>query len=139
MSWKHSQQIKPWLSGYLNYNRVSDDTYFADFADNVSVTSQKTLPQEAGLVANFGRFNVLTRVQAFQTLQDPNPDAYVVPPYNMLPQVRASMAETDWMGLTWSGTAEFARFSQSSLEPTGNRTSIYPSMRWIRQGSSWIR
>ena len=138
MSWKHSQQIQPWLSGFLNYNRVSDDTYFADFSDRVAVTSQKTLPQEAGLIANYGAFNVLTRVQAFQTLQDPNPDAYVAPPYNMLPQVRASMAETDWMGLTWSGTAEFVRFSQSSLEPTGNRTSLYPSMRWIRQGSSWF-
>ena len=138
VSWKHNQQLQPWLSGYLNYNRVSDGTYYADFSDRVAVTSQKTLPQEAGLVANYGAFFVLARAQAFQTLQDPNPAAAVVPPYNMLPQVRASMAETDWLGLTWSGTAEFVRFAQSALVPTGNRTSLYPSMRWIRQGSSWF-
>ncbi|MEP7327609.1 MAG: LPS-assembly protein LptD [Betaproteobacteria bacterium] len=138
VSWKHNQQLQPWLSGYLNYNRVSDDTYFADFADRVAVTSQKTLPQEAGLIANYGPLYVLARAQAFQTLQDPNPLAYVAPPYNMLPQVRAAVAETDWMGLTWGGTAEFVRFAQSSLEPTGNRTSLYPSVRWIRQGSSWF-
>ncbi len=137
-SWKHNQQLQPWLSGYVNYNRVSDGTYFADFSDRVAVTSQKTLPQEAGLIANYGAFYVLARAQAFQTLQDPNPAAAVVPPYNMLPQVKAAMAETDWLGLTWSGTAEYVRFAQSSLVPTGNRASFYPSMRWIRQSSSWF-
>jgi hypothetical protein len=34
---------------------VSDSTYFADFSDRIAVTSQKTLPQEAGLNANYGR------------------------------------------------------------------------------------
>ena len=69
-----------------------------------SVTSQKTLPQEAGSTRRTVRSTVLARVQAFQTLQDPNPAAYVTPPYNMLPQVKAVLNETDWLGLTWSGT-----------------------------------
>ena len=72
--------------------------YFADFADRVSVTSQKTLPQEAGLVASYGPVAVVARAQSFQTLQDPNPDAAVMPPYNMLPQVKAALAESDWLG-----------------------------------------
>lgn len=138
VSWRHNQQIAPWLAGYVNYNRVSDSTYLADFADRVSVTSQKTLAQEVGLVATYGPFNVVARAQEFQTLQDPNPAAYVTPPYNMLPQVKAVMNEYDWLGLTWSGTAEYARFSQSALNPTGDRATIFPSMRWIRQGSAWF-
>ena len=72
-SWKHNQQFTPWLSGYVNYNRVSDSTYLADFADRIAVTSQKTLPQEAGLIANYGPFGASVRAQSFQTLQDPNP------------------------------------------------------------------
>jgi LPS-assembly protein len=135
-AWKHNQQFAPWLGGYLNYNRVSDSTYFADFADRIAVTSQKTLPQEAGLVANYGPFNGSVAVQSFQTLQDPA--AYVTPPYNMLPQVKATMAETDWAGLTWSGLAQYTRFAQSSLVPTGDRAVLLPSVRWIRQGSSWF-
>ena len=138
VSWKHNQRLQSWLSGYVNYNRVSDATYLADYADQISVTSQKTLPQEAGLVANYGPLYVLARTQAFQTLQDPNPAAAVVPPYNMLPQVRAALAESDWLGLTWNGTAEFVNFSQSALMPTGYRASIYPSARFLRQGSSWF-
>ena len=34
-SWKHNQQFLPWLTGYVNYNRVSDATYLADFADRI--------------------------------------------------------------------------------------------------------
>jgi LPS-assembly protein len=135
-AWKHNQQFASWLGGYVNYNRVSDSTYFADFADRIAVTSQKTLPQEAGLVANYGPFNGSVAAQSFQTLQDPA--AYVTPPYNMLPQVKATMAETDWAGLTWSGLAQYTRFAQTSLVPTGDRAVLLPSVRWIRQGSSWF-
>ena len=37
-SWKHNQQLQPWLTGYFNYNRVSDSNYFADFSDRIAVT-----------------------------------------------------------------------------------------------------
>jgi LPS-assembly protein len=135
-SWKHNQVFQPWLTGYFNYNRVSDSNYFADFSDRIAVTSQKTLPQEAGLIGNWGNFGASVLVQSFQTLQDPS--APVTPPYNMLPQVKATMAETDWAGLTWSGNAQYTHFAQSSLVPTGDRAVLYPSVRWIRQGSSWF-
>ncbi|MCC6195189.1 MAG: LPS-assembly protein LptD [Burkholderiales bacterium] len=138
VSWKHNQQFLPWLSGYVNYNRVSDSTYLADFADRVSVTSQKTLAQEVGLNMVYGPLTGLVRVQEFQTLQDPNPAAFVTPPYNMEPQVKAALGETDWLGLTWSGTAEYTRFAQSALTPTGDRGTLFPSMRWIRQGNAWF-
>ena len=138
VSWKHNQRLAPWLSGYFNYNRVSDSTYLADFADRVAVTSQKTLPQEFGLVATYGPLAVVARTQSFQTLQDPNPDAAVIPPYNMLPQVKAGLAETDWLGLVWSGTAEYTRFSQSALTPTGDRGTFFPAASFRRQGSAWF-
>jgi LPS-assembly protein len=120
----------------LNYNRVSDSNYFADFSDRIAITSQKTLPQEAGLNASYGPFGASVLVQSFQTLQDPA--ATVTPPYNMLPQVKATLSETDWAGLTWSGNAQYTHFAQSALVPTGDRGVLYPSVRWIRQGSSWF-
>jgi LPS-assembly protein len=135
-SWKHNQQLQPWLTGYFNYNRVSDSNYFADFSDRIAVTSQKTLPQEFGLNATYGPFLATVLAESFQTLQDPA--APVTPPYNMLPQVRVTMSETDWAGLTWSGNAQYTHFTQSSLVPTGDRAVLYPSVRWIQQGSSWF-
>ncbi|MCC7041696.1 MAG: LPS-assembly protein LptD [Burkholderiales bacterium] len=138
IAWKHQQSFAPWLTGYVNFNRVSDSTYLADFADRIAVTSQRTLPGEAGLNATHGPWSMLVRTLSFQTLQDPNPAAAVVPPYNMLPQVRAALADTDALGLTWSGTAEYVRFAQDALIPTGDRVSIHPSVRWIEQGNAWF-
>jgi LPS-assembly protein len=137
-SWKHNQTFASWLTGYVNYNRVSDSTYLADYADRVAVTSQKTLPEEAGLIASYAPFTLLARAQSFQTLQDPNPAAAVVPPYNMLPQVKATMADSDWLGLAWNGTAEYIQFSQAALTPTGDRASFYPAVRWPLQGNAWF-
>jgi LPS-assembly protein len=136
LAWTHTEQFAPWLGGFFNLNKVSDDKYFADFADRIAVTSQKTLPREGGLVASHGPWSFLARAQSFQTLQDPN--APVVPPYNRLPQVLASLADTDWLGLTWSGSGEYARFTQDQLAPTGERFVVYPTVAWTRQGAAWF-
>lgn len=136
LTWTHTQQFEPWLSGFVNLNRVSDDTYFADFADRIAITSQKTLPRDAGLQVNLAPVTFLARVQSFQTLQDPS--APVTPPYNRLPQVLATLQDTDWLGLTFSGSAEYARFSQPALAPTGDRFVLYPTVSWSRQGPAWF-
>src|SRR5512135_1190004 len=136
LAWQDGTQFSPWLSAFWNLNKVSDDTYFADFADRVSVTSQKSLPRDAGLQATHGPWSLLARVQSFQTLQDPN--APVVPPYNRLPQLLGSLRDTDWAGLTWSGTAEYARFAQPALAPTGDRIVFYPRVAWSRHGAAWF-
>ena len=136
LAWNHTEQFAPWLGGYWNLNKVSDDKYFADFADRIAITSQKTLPREGGLVTTSGPWSLLARVQSYQTLQDPN--APVLPPYNRLPQILGSLRDTDALGLTWSGSTEYARFSQPALVPTGERVVIYPTAAWTRQGSAWF-
>ena len=136
LAWKHTEQFTPWLGGFFNLNKVSDDKYFADFADRISITSQKTLPREGGIVATSGPWSVLLRAQSFQTLQDPN--APVTPPYNRLPQVQGTLSDTDWLGLTWSGIGEYARFTQDQLAPTGERVVLYPTIAWSRQGAAWF-
>ena len=136
LAWRHNEQFAPWLAGFFNINKVSDDNYFADFADRISITSQRSLPREAGIVATHGPWTVLARAQSFQTLQDPN--APVTPPYNRLPQVLAALNDTDWLGLTFSGNAEYARFTQDQLSPTGERVVLYPTAAFHRQGSAWF-
>ena len=135
VAWKHSQQVAPWAAMYWNINEVSDDTYFADLADRISVTSQTTLPREFGLNMTQGPWSLLTRVQAFQTLQDPN--APIVPPYNRLPQLLATFADTEYFGLNFAGAAEYARFRQPQL-PEGDRAVLYPQVSWSTQGAAWF-
>jgi LPS-assembly protein len=96
LTWKHTQEISqiPGLATYVNVQKVSDDAYFTDLSDRLVVTSQQTLPREAGLSYNRGPFGFLARVQSFQTLQDPN--SPIIPPYFREPQLLATMNSVEW-------------------------------------------
>ncbi len=135
LSTRHNQQFTPNFTGYWNVNEVSDNLYFADLADRVQVTSQTTLPREAGVTYATGPWVMLARVQAYQTLQDPN--APITPPYNRLPQLRATLNEVDWGGVSWTGLAEYANFRQSQLTQ-GERAVFYPQATWSRQAPAWF-
>ena len=138
VSWKHTQNLSPYLPGlvgYWNLNKVSDDTYFADLADRVGLTSQTTLPREGGLVYSSAPWTVIARAQGFQTLRDPSlPPG--PPPYNRVPQFLAALQEVDWKGLTFAGTAEYAYFRNSTLV-AGQRAYAYPTVTWTKQGPAW--
>jgi LPS-assembly protein len=135
LEWRHTEQFTPWLTGIVNVTKVSDDTYFSDLSDRIAVTSQSTLPRQAALTANYGPFSMTAQVLSFQTLQDPA--SPIVPPYNMLPQLLGTMADTELFGLNFSGAAEYAQFRNSQLQQ-GNRAVLYPQVAWSRQGSSWF-
>jgi len=138
LSWKHSQNldfILPGLSGSLNLNKVSDDTYFSDLSDRVAFTSLTTLPREGALTYTNGPWLVRAAAQAFQTLQDPTAPPKVAP-YNRVPQIFGSLQDTDWMGFTFAGTGEYADFRQPTLT-TGQRAYLWPTVAWSRQGAAW--
>jgi LPS-assembly protein len=137
LSWKHNQNFGflPGLAGYVNVQKVSDDAYFTDLSDRLVVTSQSTLPREVGLAYNRGPFSLLTRIQRFQTLQDPaNP---ITPPYFREPQLLMTMSPVEWKGLDFQASGEFVRFHQAALV-TGDRSVLYPSVTWSQRGNAWF-
>ncbi len=129
-SWRHNQQLTPWLAGYLNLNRVSDDKYFADLAERVAITSQSSLVQEGGLSATWGPLTVFARLQRFQTLQDEN--APILPPYDREPQVLATLSEVRWNDFSLSGFGEYAYFRRNDVDE-GGRAVLFPQLEWRRQ------
>lgn len=135
LAWQHNQTLLPGVAAYVNLNKVSDDTYFADLSDRLAITSQTTLLREAGLGISRGPFNLLARAQGFQTLQDPN--APIIPPYNRLPQLLFNMNEVDALGLGFAAEGEYVRFRQPQLL-TGDRYLVYPNALWSRRGDAWF-
>jgi len=134
--WRHQQQLGvPGLGAFLDLNKVSDDKYFADLADRIAITSQTTLPREAGVSYVNGPWSLIARVQTFQTLQDPN--APIIPPYFREPQILGNLAETDWAGLTFSGFGEYARY-RSDILVQGSRLVLYPQVAWKRGTPGWF-
>lgn len=82
---KHQENLFAGATGFVNFNRVTDDAYFRDLADTVNTTSQVNLLQEIGLTYGSTWWNGTARFQRYQTLQDPL--APIAVPYARLPQV----------------------------------------------------
>lgn len=129
-SLQHSQQITPQLLGRIDYNKVSDDQYFADLSSQVRLTSIGVLPREAslqygGALGGFS-YGAVARVQRFQTLQDPS--APTIPPHERLPQLIFTGGMNDIGGLAdMDLPAEYVRYSHPRLAE-GARFTINPTL-----------
>ena len=130
MTFQHDQRLTPNLALKLDYNKVSDDRYFIDLASQVRSVSIGNLQREAQLnytntLANMP-FYLNSRVQRFQTLQDPL--APQVSPYQRLPQISFGVTKTD-LGPSLDAfvPGEFARFAHTSLTE-GTRWRMMPEL-----------
>jgi LPS-assembly protein len=137
LAWQHNQTFPflPGLSGYLNLEKVSDNTYFTDLSDRLANTSQTNLPREGGFGYTSGPFSILARMQAFQTLQDPNNP--ITPPYFREPQIVVNMNPVPWEGLEFAGFGEYVSFHQPTLV-NGQRMQFYPTVSWTQRGNAWF-
>ncbi len=136
LAWRHTQNFGAGFGGFVNVQKVSDDTYFADLSDRLALTSQTNLPRDYGVTYNKDPVSLLARMQTFQTLQDPNNP--ITPPYFREPQVTMLVKPVEWQGLDFAAVGEFVRFHQPALTPNGNRSILYPTVAWTKQGSSWF-
>lgn len=123
---RHRQRFSPKWSGQIDFERVSDDAYFADLSNQVNQTSLVNLSHAASLAYDGGWWRVQGRAQGYQTLQDPA--APVKEPYRRLPQISASgerrlgrLAQLDFSG-------EFTHFSHTDASFTeGERLHFNPA------------
>jgi len=123
--WKHEQNFGNGFSGKLDLQGVSDDAYFTDLSSKIAYTSQTNLNREGDLSYDGGWWNVNTRVQRFQTLQDPL--APVTPPYAQVPQVKLNMNRQTDVHLDFGLQGEYVEFSHPTLI-NGTRETVYPSV-----------
>jgi LPS-assembly protein len=100
-SWTHVGNIDRWLFS-TDVNYVSDDFYFKDLETGLEVSSRTHLPRE-GQAEYFGRqWRLLTRLQAWQTIDPTLADEDI--PYRRLPQIQleghqqiAGPLHLDWL------------------------------------------
>jgi LPS-assembly protein len=135
---KHAHDFGNGWNGALNFNRVSDNTYFTDLSTLVAVTSRATLPTE-GLLAKTGdwgdgNYTFSALAQRWQTLQT-DPQAILTPPYNRLPQITLTGYRRDLLKTDLDVLTSYVGFSHESL-PSGKRLLAYPSLSLPLQ-TSW--
>jgi LPS-assembly protein len=128
---RHEHRFTANLTGRLNLEEVSDDTYFADLSSLVNETSRVHLPRDGSLNYNGGWWQALARVEAYQTLEDPN-DPSVEPLYKRMPQLlltASKRAPMERMPLQLDFAGEGVRFEhESDAKSAGNRFYAYPSV-----------
>jgi len=118
------------LTGQLNVNGVSDDTYFSDLSTRVSAVTQGNLLRQGQLIYGTPWWQVTLNVQRYQTLQDPSRPT--TPPYQRLPQLLLTANRYDLPAqLAGHLRAEYVRFTHIR-DAEGRRFSFYPqfSLPW---------
>ncbi len=124
----------------LTVNRVSDDNYWRDFnslafaGQTAQSTTPRLLPTEFGANWGSGYFSSTVKTQKWQVLQDSA--AYIVQPYERLPQITSRYARINHGGWDWSIDGDYTRFS-SIPELTG-QPNADRSVLWGQVSRPWI-
>ncbi len=132
LSFRHNHALTPRLNFSTNLQKVSDDSYFVDLSNRLTVTAQRNLPRDGTLSYSGGWWNALLRTQTFQTLQDPK--APITPPYFRLPQLAFNAQGSNVRGLDLALQTEYVDFAHPTLL-TGQRAIAYPSVSYPLQSS----
>jgi LPS-assembly protein len=121
--------LSPATQAGMQFNRVSDNDYFRDLSNLISVTSLSHLNREAWITTKHTNWNAELRAQSFQTLQDSSAGR-IAEPYARLPQARLGLVQTFGNGLEFRMENEATRFAHPDPTlPEGTRVLAYPTLR----------
>lgn len=138
LSLQHRQNLWSGWLGTVNYQRVSDDTYFTDLSTQITQTSRVLLPREGtlsrgGAWGRSGTYGFSAQVQRWQTLQA-DPKAPITPPYARQPQLTLTASNRDVFYSDFDFLGSFVSFDHPTLV-NGKRLVAYPSMSLPLQNS----
>ncbi|MHB1188186.1 LPS-assembly protein LptD [Thiobacillus sp.] len=127
-SLNNTYQLNANTQAGMLFSRVSDDDYFRDLSNQISVTSLSHLNREAWVTTQHANWNAELRAQSFQTLQDSTSTTLIDEPYARLPHARLGMAQTFANGLEFRLDSEATRFAHPT-KTEGTRVLAYPTLR----------
>ncbi|KVE24934.1 LPS biosynthesis protein [Burkholderia singularis] len=133
--WQHQQNFGHGFGGYINYNKVSDNTYPGDFGSTNQFLSgvQTVYQQEAGLTYNNGPWSVLGRYQHWQTL------APSIAPYGREPQLNVKYTKYNVGGFDFGAEADYSRFRITTSDmPEGDRVMFNPYISYGLYGPGYF-
>ncbi len=131
------------LSGYINYNRVSDDRFLTDFSHSLSEAAPIELPQVESITYGQAYWNATVQVARNQTLfsllNPPGTPAggQQPPPYDRVPEVTLNGFRADWHGFDLAATFDATRFRNETLEEA-SRFILNPSLAYPVLGAAYF-
>ncbi len=122
----HTQQFLPNLTGYVQWNNVSDDLYWQDLSSQLLQTSQVHLLRQVHFAYTpFSWLTTSMQTVRYQTLQT-DPENPVTEPYFLEPQFNISVFKPNVANaLDFSATGQFTRFKHQT-RTNADRWFLYP-------------
>ena len=131
----HTQRLAPGLTGYINYNKVSDNTYPDDLGRSIVTATQRQYIQEGGVRYTIGDWLAVARVQKFQTLSTATTPLSA--PYERVPELSLTYNRYDVSGFDVNFVTNYTRFSIPTANTVqGERLFMQPTISYpiIRPG-----
>ncbi len=132
-SLRHQHKLGAQTSASLDYNWVSDESYFEDLSSRVAMASRVNLLREAQLTHRGSWWSAHALLQGYQTLQGAEP-------YRRLPQLRLNAQRADLpAGLSFSFEGEYVNFRhEDTTLAEGHRTHLQPRFSLPLRGQSYF-
>ncbi|MDP1708044.1 MAG: LPS-assembly protein LptD [Gammaproteobacteria bacterium] len=126
LGYRHSGSFAPRWSADVNFNYVSDDNYFEQLGDTLSLASTTHLERRAETTYRADDWNVTGRLQGYQTVDETIPAAER--PYQRLPQLLfgSILPQQPW-GTTTTFNGEYVHFDRAD-SLTAQRIDLQPTV-----------
>ncbi|MEM7504866.1 MAG: LPS assembly protein LptD [Pseudomonadota bacterium] len=128
VSFRHRHRFSPYTTGLINYDRVSDRSYFEDFGNKLKVTSTQHLDQRVEMQYGRSGFSLLGRVQNYQTVDRTIPGASR--PYKRLPQISMSYFTPERNRTMRYGVRAEGTYFEREASIDGARLDVTPSVSY---------
>lgn len=133
---KHFSRINADWYVSTDIRQVTDDRYFEDFGDSLSIAATSVLPSRAGLYGRGAWWRAAVTLDAYK-ITDPNlPSRFE--PFRRLPRITFNAREQIGLGLVAGVDSELVRFSKSSRPEDGSRLDIYPYLALPIERAGWF-
>jgi LPS-assembly protein len=116
--------------------QVSDDRYFEDFGDSLSIASTSLLPSRAGVYGRGRWWNAEVVLDAWKIVDPTVPPS--AEPYRRLPRAVFDASEYIGLGLMAGVDSELVHFSKNEGSDSGTRLDVYPWLALPIERSGWF-
>lgn len=123
---QHQQNLGHGVSAVVNWNGVSDDTYWEDLSSHLLKTSGTQLPKQVVLgYSPFSWLSTSTQFLRYQTLQ-PDPAYPITKPYALEPQINVVGYKANLFKTDFSLLGQYSHFTHPDKKVQGERMVFYP-------------
>lgn len=136
-SFQDKTQISSRLSSDVDLNYISDEDYFEDFGNSLSISSNRYLRSQASLNYRADNWSLLTKLDNYDSIDESISSSDR--PHRRLPQVLFNLRETEAFGIAKIDMRNEFVYFEHSADTEGKRVDLHPGISFpFRTPASFV-